>query len=178
LANQGTESSTLKSLREATLEAYLEEYKKLNETWRSIETKAQGSIAVAGIFIAGALAFITTANLVLRCHEKILLFIGLSCLIISVILAIITSRTISIIAAPLGSFRAKHTTDLGALRTEAELQEYLPIIFAEHVAEWKKVIAAMNAVNDRRAQMLWLAQLFLILAILAVALLAILKLIV
>ena len=96
----------------------------------------------------------------------------------SVILAIITSRTISIIAAPLGSFRAKHTIDLGKVQNEAEQQEYLPILFAEHVAEWKKVIAAVNAVNDRRAETLWLAQLFLILAILAVALLAILKLIV
>jgi glucan phosphoethanolaminetransferase (alkaline phosphatase superfamily) len=178
LANQSGGPSIISNLREATLEAYLEEYKKLNETWRSIEAKAQGSIAVSGIFIAAALAFITTANLVLRCHEKILLFIGLSCLIISVILAIITSRTISIIAAPLGSFRAKHTIDLGKVQNEAEQQEYLPILFAEHVAEWKKVIAAVNAVNDRRAATLWLAQLFLILAILAVALLAILKLIV
>ena len=178
MANQPGGPSIISSLREATLAAYLEEYKKLNETWRSIETKAQGSIAVSGIFIAGALAFITKADLLLRRYEKILLFVGLTCLIVSVILAIVTSRTMSIIAAPLGSFRAKHTIDLGAVKDEADLQQYLPIIFAEHVAEWKKVIAAVNAVNDRRAKTLWLAQLFLILAILAVALLAILKLIV
>ena len=172
-----TEPATIANLRQATLDAYLEEYKKLIETWRSIEAKAQGSIAVSGIFIAGALAFITSANLVLRWHEKLLLFVGLTCLIVSVILAIVTSRTLSIVSAPLGNFRAKTTLDLAQVKTEAELQEYLPILFAEHVSEWKEVILAVSAVNDRRAQTLWSAQLFLIFAILAVALLAILRLI-
>ena len=171
------EPSTIASLREATLAAYLEEYKKLNETWRSIETKAQGSIAVSGIFIAGALAFITKADLALSCYEKTLLFVGITCLIVSVILAIVTSRTVAIITAPLGSYRAKHTIDLGQVKTEAELQEYLPLLFAEHVVEWKRVIDAVNSVNVKRAETLWAAQLFLIFAIIAVAMLAILKLI-
>ncbi|MDQ3474098.1 MAG: hypothetical protein M3447_10210 [Acidobacteriota bacterium] len=54
--------------RKATLDAFLDEYREQTETWRSLETKAQGNIAVAGIFVAGSLAYITKSDLILQHH--------------------------------------------------------------------------------------------------------------
>jgi hypothetical protein len=81
------------TLRDATLVAYLEEYKELTETWRSLESKAQGNIAVAGIFIAGSLAYLEKLSPQLQRHEQVFLLIAIACLIVSVILAILALKT-------------------------------------------------------------------------------------
>lgn len=165
-------------LRKAALDAYLEEYKQLKETWRSIETKAQGSIAVAGIFIAGALAFLTKMDAHLRCHEEILLFAGLACLIASVILAILVLRTRTTRAPPLGSFAGAYAIELVKVNTDADLQLHLDAFFRDGVSRWRDMITEVGKANESKADTLWCAQLFLIFAIVAVAVLSILKLII
>lgn len=40
----------------AILEAYAAEYRRLDDNWRAVEAKAQGTVAVAGIFAAFVLA--------------------------------------------------------------------------------------------------------------------------
>lgn len=84
-----TFEETRESLRKVTLDAYRDEYNQDTETWRSLETKAQGNIAVAGIFIAGSLAYLTKSDLRLEHHEEIFLLIAIVCLIVSVILSIL-----------------------------------------------------------------------------------------
>lgn len=166
------------SIRKATLDAYLEEYKQLKETWRSIETKAQGSIAVAGIFIAGALAFLTKMDAHLRCHEKILMFVGLSCLIFSVILAILALRTKTTKVPPLGGFAGGYGIELVKVNNEADLQIHLGAFFRDGVSRWRDVITEVSESNEEKANTLLCSQLFLIFAIVAVAVLSLLKLII
>jgi hypothetical protein len=165
------------SLRNATLEAYLAEYKELSETWRSLETKAQGNIAVAGIFIAGSLAYLEKLNPQLRTNEEVFLLIAIGCLIISVILSILVLKTQTITPPPLGSFVDHFTTDLLRLNILASLQTYRSTFFADHVDQWRTVLSEIRESNELKAERLWGAQQFLIAAILAVAALSLSKLI-
>jgi amino acid transporter len=165
------------SLRNATLAAYVEEYKEQTETWHNLESKAQGNIAVAGIFIAGSLAFLEKLGAQqLQQYEKVFLVIAIVCLIISVILAIFTLKTQTIDAPPLGSFVGHYTTRLLKLDAEAKLLVYLESFFNEHVSQWKVVMDQMREANAFKARYLWAAQRWLIAAILAVAALSLSRL--
>jgi hypothetical protein len=42
-----------RSLLQVALEAYKDEYREISDSWRNTETKAQGAVAIAGIFMAG-----------------------------------------------------------------------------------------------------------------------------
>ena len=165
-------------MRKAALDAYLEEYKQLKETWRSIETKAQGSIAVSGIFIAGALAFLTKQESQLRCPDKLLLFIGLACLIASVILAILVLRTLVTTVPPLGNVVGPYAMGMVSVPEEADLLLHTDAFFTDLVSRWDNIINEVSNTNEAKADTLWSAQLFLIFAIIAVAVLALLKLII
>ena len=164
-------------MRKATLDAYLEEYKQLKETWRSIETKAQGSIAVAGIFIAGGLAFLTKLEAHLGRADKALLFIGLTCLIGSVILSILVLRTKVANVPPLGSIVGAYALGMLRLKSVDDLEVHTGAFFRDVVTGWRNIIGEVTAANASKARTLWVAQLFLILAILVVAVLSLIKLI-
>ena len=165
-------------MRKAALDAYLEEYKQLKETWRSIEAKAQGSIAVAGIFIAGALAFLTKLETYLGRPDKVLLFAGLACLIASVILAILVLRTHVTTVPPLGTVVGQYALGMVNVQAAADLELHTAAFFNDVVSRWQNIISEVGKANEAKAKTLWWAQLFLILAIIAVAVLALLKLII
>ena len=164
-------------LRNATLAAYVEEYKEQIETWHNLESKAQGNIAVAGIFIAGSLAFLEKlGGQQLQQHEKFFLLAAIGCLIVSVILAIFTLKTQTITAPPLGSFVSHYTRRLVKIDAEANLQDYLKSFFSEHVSCWEAVMDQVREANAFKAQYLWAAQRWLIASILAVAALSLSRL--
>jgi hypothetical protein len=164
-------------MRKAALDAYLEEYRQLKETWRSIEAKAQGSIAVAGIFIAGGLAFLTKLETSLGRADKLLLFIGLACLIGSVILAILALRTHVTTVPPLGNVVGEYALGMVHVQVEADLELHTAAYFTDVVGRWQNIINEVTKTNETKAQTLWYAQLFLIFAIIAVAGLTLFKLI-
>src|SRR5712664_36470 len=87
-------------LCQTALEAFREDYEKLTDTWRTLENKAQGNVAIAGIFIAGAFAFIREISKGTHLYEKILLLLALISLVMAVILSIWTLR-IRLVAVPL-----------------------------------------------------------------------------
>ena len=67
------------ALLESVLAAYQEEYRDAAERWKNLETKAQGTVAIAGIFVAGILAFIRPSDaMTLRPAERVLLAVAIS----------------------------------------------------------------------------------------------------
>ena len=87
------------SLLKAVIESYHEEYKVISDNCRNIEGKAQGSVAIAGIFIAGAFAYLQK-NITLVLYQKIILFIGVIFLILCVGFSILALRIRKLPAAP------------------------------------------------------------------------------
>jgi hypothetical protein len=98
-----TLSESKDSLRKSALEAYLQEYKELTETWRGLENKAQVSITVAGIFIASTFAYIRDISKT-QPYEKVFLCLAVVLLIISVILSILVLRLQRVVPPPPGRF--------------------------------------------------------------------------
>ena len=165
------------SLREATLDAYRDEYGEYSETWRTLETKAQGNIAVAGIFIAGSLAYLTKTDLNLAQHEQVFLLAAIICLIVSVVLSIIVLRSEEVTPPPLGSFVSHFSSVLLTKTNQTELETYVVTFFNDHAKQWEQVISEIRDGNDTKALFLWRAQLLLIIAIFAVAALSLSKLV-
>ena len=167
---------TRDELRTKTLEAFNSEYKELIEVWRGLETKAQGNIAVAGIFIAGSLAYIQKLDPNLLRHEKVFLGIAIGCLIASVLFAIATLTTQTVESPPLGLFVDHYSNDLLKIDSKTDLASHLNTFFSEHATLWRKVLAEIQTLNESKANHLWHAQIFLIVAMLSVASLSVSKL--
>jgi hypothetical protein len=163
------------SLREAALRTHFDEYKELAQTWRGLEGKAQGAIAVAGIFIGGAFAYIRDINPGTRLYEKVFLGMTVVFLIISVILSVLVLKTRKIPSLPLGRFVSYYVKHLVKVEAEKDFQEYLSVFFSSHSERWLAVTSRMYEVNRLKAKYLWLAQLSLMAAILTVACLTILN---
>jgi hypothetical protein len=159
------------SLRQASLEAYREDYKKLTDTWHNLEGKAQGNVAIAGIFIAGAFAFIREIEKNAYLHEKIFLATAITCLVISVVLSILTLRIRWVAFPPVGENVDRLVADLLRISDPTEFSNRLPLFFNDQIAEWRIVNDAVDEANKLKAKHLWRAQLFLLSSIIIIALL-------
>jgi hypothetical protein len=161
-------SSSKEALKKAALEAYLHEYKELTETWRGLEGKAQGSITVAGIFIAASFAYVREIS-TMRPYEKWLLGIAIALLVISVIFSIIVLKLRKVPPPPLGGFVSYYVRSLIEVNKNEDFQEATQIFFNKHTTKWQSVIEQMYKTNETKAKYLWLAQLILMIAIVIVA---------
>jgi len=72
------------TLLESTLKVYEAEYRDMVESWRLIETKAQGSIAVANIFIAAAFGFARDITIATNWQTRLALDSALSLLVVAI----------------------------------------------------------------------------------------------
>lgn len=166
-----TELEIKEALRKAVLEAYSNEYKELSDTWRGLETKAQGSIAIAGIFIAGAFAYIRDITPNAYRHEKLFLLIAIICLVISVVLSILVLKIRTIAAPPMGEYIDRVVQDILRLNKVDELPERLVRFDNDQIAAWRIVKNEAQLSNMLKARYLWRAQIFLMSAIVTVAIL-------
>ncbi len=86
------------------LEAYRMEHRDLVETWRALDTKAQGAAANAGIFLAGLFAFLRdVATHPPSAAVRFGLALATVALVVSVIVAILALRIRYTQGAPLGA---------------------------------------------------------------------------
>lgn len=165
------------SLRQAALDTYFDEYKELAQAWRNLDGKAQGAIAVAGIFIAGSFAYLRDLNQNTRVYERAFLGMAILFLIICIILSVLVLRTRKVRPLPLGKFVTHYARALVEVENEADFQAYLKEFFNAHTEKWLTVISRMEEVNRLKARYLWFAQFFLMAAILTVACLSILQIV-
>ena len=172
-----TDPSKLReSLNKTVLDSYRDEYKELNDTWKNLEGKAQGAVAIAGIFIAGAFAYTREIGPQGIRYEKIFLGASILCLIISVGLSILALKVRTVAAPPMGEHVDNLVQDLLQVDNDAELLERIPRFVADQVASWRVVSQEANESIKLKAKYLWGAHLCLAFAILTIALLSVLKL--
>lgn len=88
------------ALQTAAVEAYRDEYGRFIDIWKGLDTKAQGAVTIAGIFIAAVFAFIRDIkNLNLGDKGRWVLAAAIACLVSSVVLSIL-ALTLRKVAAP------------------------------------------------------------------------------
>ena len=95
----------------AALDAFKQEYDRLAKTWEQLDLKAQGTVAIAGIFLGGIFAFITN----LRPSEttsKVALILAIVSLVLSVLFSLLALRVREVLDAPGGSDIQQFVRDL------------------------------------------------------------------
>jgi hypothetical protein len=180
LANQDETIAAASKIKETLLklviESYRDGYKELADAWRNLETKAQGNIAISGIFIGGVFAYIQKVDPQLQQNEKVLLGLAAFFLVVSVIFSVISLKVRTVPAPPLGGFVDKLVTDLlECAEDDGDLITRIPALCYDQISGWRDV--EINVIESIRlkARNLKGAQIFLTVAILTVGLLTLLK---
>lgn len=83
--------TTTQDFLKVALDRAEKEFALLSDTWKHIDTKAQATATVGGIFLAAAFSFVRNTSLVLRPHEQALLSLTLLMLVASIVLAVVAT---------------------------------------------------------------------------------------
>jgi hypothetical protein len=161
-------------LRKTLLDSYKDEYKELAEVWRGLETKAQGNIAIAGIFIAGVFVFLREINPHTLWVEKLILGIAVILFVISVFFSIFVLQVRQVPLPPMGSFADHMFVDLLRFNDD-ELRQRIGFFINDQAKAWKEVKQGILTTNETKAANLWLGQQFLLFAIAAIAVLIVFR---
>jgi hypothetical protein len=149
-----------RQLADLWLSASGEQYKELAETWKALETKAQGAITVAGIFLAATFAFAREAAS-LDTISKLLVGVTAILLVASVTVALLSLEIRQVLAPPMADFVEGGTRDLMKLQ-DAQLTEDLVARFVvDRANEWKQVNGTLAKENHKKAKQVWISQLLL-----------------
>lgn len=162
-------------LRREVFSTYPEVYGDLSETWRQLDNKAQGTIAIAGIFLAGTFALITSLPETATNATKICLFAAMASLILSVGLSVFALRVRSYDdVAPLGD--SLHDIVKRLIEVE-DLSD--PEILRRHYSDrqrmWSKTNKAVAGINRQKATTLFVSQVAVLVAILVATLSTVLR---
>jgi hypothetical protein len=145
-------------LFESSLNAYRERYQELSESWGSLETKAQGNAAIAGIFIAGAFGYINGLKRGLHEYEQALLVVSIVFLLLSVAFSLLVLRIRKMPNAPAGENMDRLVGDLLLVNDPKELSERLPRFTNDQIQLWRTVNKGFAAANKSKARNLLIAQ--------------------
>lgn len=167
------------SFEKTLYDSYALEYKGLHEIWRSLDSKAQGTVAVAGIFIGGVFNYIRdikATNPLTPQYEKNFLAFSVLCLVICVLLSVWALRVREVKEPPIGKDLDQKIKDLLQNEAESDFDDHLKLFPVNRFQEWSVAHDDINKLNKSKATCLWWAHVSLMIAILTVALLSILKL--
>jgi hypothetical protein len=183
-------------IREAELAAFKQEYSELSSTWRDLDSKAQGTAGIAGLFVAGTFAFVRTLSEQSSAPFKALLALIMIMLAVTIILAIRALLVRSFKPAPGGS-KFKRWKEL-LLPTEAREPMWRPLIphvqsgidtsapltqqdyvdfLAEQTKAWERAVDSIDRVTARKADLVSHAQTWLLLGCTTAALTTVLAII-
>ena len=151
------------ALRTTLLTARRTAFAELLVAWRALDTKAQGSVAISGIFVAGAFGFIRDWKDV-QWYDRSLMGATLVCLVISVIAAVAALRVTSLPTAPWIPV-AEMASAILDRSTEADLPERGDVFLYDEALLWETAASHLTLACKRKARWLQLAQFFLVLGI-------------
>lgn len=138
-------------LYEAALAIRKEHYKDLMERWRSIETKAQGTIATTGILIAANLAFIREFESNASTLDRVLLALLLAASILALGLAVAALRVRTVSEAPFAISIEPLIMDF--VRGSGPGEEAWRDVVREQVKVWGSTNASLHLANEAKARL-------------------------
>lgn len=162
------------SLEKEALEAYKEEYRDLVAAFQGLDGKAQGSVAIAGVFIGGIFAFLNSTSLVKTTLNVSILTTAVAVLSASVLLSILVLRVRDTKGVPTGEHTNQILTDLLELDV-ATITANLSRFYGDKGRAWASCVDKLRSDVERKSDFLWGGQIMLLLGIICVAFLAVLK---
>ncbi len=164
------------ALRACVVNSYQEAYKERADNWKSLETKAQGSITVAGIFIAGAFAYIDKGAAGMTPPQQLLVVAAVVSLVASVLLAVYALKIQEILPPPYGGFVKVNVERFLDIGDEAEFRERVEYFDYDLTSQWEEVLSVIDRQLRKKVDLLANAQASLVFAVVVVAVLAISRL--
>ena len=143
-------------LRDA-VEVYRAEHALLGDRWKALETKAQGTVAIAGIFLAGAFTFIRNLHAGSPAVERWALAALAAMLGVAVGLAILALRVRAVPDPAPGVETERMAVAVCAL-TDDEIDERLPHLYGEQFTVWREVNQQTRENVQEKAKYLGWAQ--------------------
>lgn len=155
----------------AIIDSYAAEFNRLEDNWKSLETKAQGIAAVAGIFTGFALNFARDLPAGAGAWIRFLTVTTVVLLIATIVLAawgLFIRRIVSPPSATLLETYAAYYFAIPEVERRAEAQ---PALRENLRLAWKDAVKRRCCTNDEKADLIWWSQLHLVSAIISAALL-------
>jgi hypothetical protein len=134
------------------VEARREEYRGFSELWRHIEIRAQAIVALAGLFLAAFIAFITKTHATSRV-ERIVFVIGVALFIASLAAALLSLSMRELIRPPHFGDIELAIDDLLRLPAE-ERDSRLAGFWREEISTWSRVNDAVYRAISSKARFL------------------------
>jgi len=165
--------SMVAEAREAELldrmrQEYVSEYGDLVSTWQSLETKAQGTVAIAGIFLAASFNFAREIPAGTGYLQRGVLAVCVVALTAAILFAIGALRVRSIFRRPGGSSLDQQVQALSRGETLPSDSQLLRMDW-DFVRGWRAVIEEFASANGRKARALRRAHTVLAIGALAVS---------
>jgi hypothetical protein len=149
-------------LLEIALAAHQDAYKELSQGWRSVETKAQGTVGLAGIFMAAAFAFARDLPAEVNGLAVALFAVAVALLACSAAAAVWAQRVRTIPAAPTLLVH-QWVEDIRKLPADEQAGR-LPGFYEEYNDAWFKTNQKLLDLIRSRARSVMVAQVALLLA--------------
>lgn len=143
------------------LDSYKEEYRELCENWRGLESKAQSTITICGIFLAGMLAFVRGLSSTSSTAETWILIIAAVWLTAATLSSLGVVRLRSVSAAPSGDDLDGLIDDLLDAE-DGDTPERFIAYTRDHAHLWSDVNRDLERVNKIKAKWLFAAHALLI----------------
>jgi hypothetical protein len=157
---------------EAIVDAFKSELSRAEDSWKALEGKAQGTIAVAGIFAGFALNFAKDLPASATQPARILTIAAIVVLALSIAWAAASLLVRTIGEPPGGALHAELAGHLTSVRS-FERSEYRTGLRENLVQAWRSAVEDRSRVNKTKAHLVRVSQAFLLAAISVAALLAI-----
>ena len=164
LIADGEEEIRLEMLRDV-LAGYEAEHGRLMDRWKALDTKAQGAVAIAGIFLGGVFTFIRDLEPGAPVVEAWLLIAIALLLTCAVFLSVLALRVRGLIDPMPGEEAERIAKDVVG-RDAAEIRALAPALYGERFNVWREVNVRLRGLVDAKAGRLLLAQTALLLAVL------------
>jgi hypothetical protein len=167
---EGASPLTPRDFYEFALEYAKDEQDRLLDTWKQMDAKAQGTAAIAGLFLAAAFAFVRNTGLAITAQEKVLLGVSLFALVCS-IGASIWVLLLREASSPLSASQVgKMVTDALRMPKEEASERYDALLF-DTLSVWEVVTESLRSQLESKTRFLRWAQNALLVSTIAVLIL-------
>jgi predicted PurR-regulated permease PerM len=158
------EATSFSDLPRFVLETYRDEYRDLSESWRHLDTKAQGLGAIAGIFLAAVFTWTHELPASFGRSERILVVGSILLLVLAIVAAVAAIGVRRVAAPPLGDEIGEMVSDILRKQKAEELPERLAAFWNDQITAWKDTNRDMRQHTESKAFRITLGQVTLMLA--------------
>ncbi len=163
-APEDSSDEKLIELEKMVLTSFKEEHSRVETRYRALDTKAQATAGIAGIFLAAIFAFIRSVNTAMPFWEFALVVASLISLVLSISTAVLAMRIYRVTAPPQGIF-VRHVVDQRVKRDWPEGAD-LPLLglFNAQSSKWAMTIESLEEAVAHKALKVRISQWLLVLA--------------